>query len=307
MSGVLTVGITTRHRPEALLACLRSIAILRHLDPEVLVFDDASSPPALDQVRQTDVRARVIRDESAPGNIVGRNRLVREAVSEFVLLLDDDARILTSQAIESALEVMRADPRVGAIAFAQAEADGRPWPIQMQPSKAQQSAVIPAFIGFAHLLRRSVFLDLSGYRERFEFYGEEKEFCLRLLHAGFSTVYLPDALVAHVIHQGNRDRRRYLRFVARNDCLNTIYNDPIARLCWMLPARFALYFRMRHRWQTEDPGGGLWLFRELVRQLPDAWRARRPVSRATLRRWRMLAANVIPYAVPVAGRGIDGG
>ena len=307
MSSTLTVGITTRHRPEALLAGLRSMTVLRHLDPEILVFDDASSPPAAEQVRQVDARVRVIRDDSAPGNIVGRNRLVREARSEFVLLLDDDARVLTAAAIDAALDVMRADPRVGAVAFAQAEADGRPWPIQMQPTRARQPAIIPAFIGFAHLVRRSVFLDLSGYRESFVFYGEEKEFCIRLLHAGFNTVYLPDALVAHVVHQGNRDRRRYLRFVSRNDCLNTIYNDPIERLCWMLPARFALYFRMRRRWKTADPGGGLWLFREVVRQFPAAWRARRPVSRATLRRWRTLATNVVPYAAPAAGRGADGG
>ena len=307
MSSALTVGITTRHRPEALLACLRSMTVLHHLDLEILVFDDASSPPASEQVRQAGVPARVIRDESAPGTAFGRNRLVREAVSEFVLLMDDDARILTAAAVDAALEVMRADPGVGAVAFAQAEADGRPWPIQMQPSQARQPAVIPAYIGFAHLLRRSAFLDLSGYRELFEMHGEEKEFCLRLLQAGFSTVYLPDALVAHVIHQGNRDRRRYLRFVARNDCLNTIYNDPIERLCWMLPARFALYFKMRRRWEIADPGGGLWLFRELVRQFPAAWRARRPVSRATLRRWRTLGTNVVPYAVPGAGRGVDGG
>ena len=307
MSSTLTVGITTRHRPEALLACLHSMSVLRHLDPEILVFDDASSPPAAEQVQQADVRARVIRDESAPGCIVGRNRLVREAVSEFVLLLDDDARVLTAESVDAALEVMRADPRVAAVAFAQAEADGRPWPIQMQPTQAREPAVVPAFIGFAHLVRRSVFLQLSGYRESYEFYGEEKEFCLRLIDAGFLTVYLPDARVAHVIHQGNRDRRRYLRFVARNDCLNTIYNDPIERLCWMLPARVALYFKMRRHWKISDPGGGLWLIRDLARKLPDAWRARRPVSRATLRRWRTLATNVVPYAAPASRRGVDGG
>ena len=43
MSSTLTVGITTRHRPEALLACLQSMTELRHLDPEIRVFDDASS------------------------------------------------------------------------------------------------------------------------------------------------------------------------------------------------------------------------------------------------------------------------
>jgi GT2 family glycosyltransferase len=165
---------------------------------------------------------------------------------------------------------------------------------------------VRSFIGFAHLLRRDTFLQLSGYRESFVFYGEEKEYCLRLLEAGYQTVYLPDALVAHVTEGTTRDARRYLRFVSRNDCLNTLYNDPLARLLWMLPARFALYFRMRRGWKTADPGGGVWLFRELARQFPGAWQARRPVSRATLRRWRALGSSVVPYGVPAAGRGVDG-
>ena len=37
----------------------------------------------------------------------------------------------------------------------------------------------------------------------------------------------------------------------------------------MLPARFALYFRMRHGWKIHDPWGWVWLLRELVAGLPD--------------------------------------
>jgi hypothetical protein len=42
---------------------------------------------------------------------------------------------------------------------------------------------VASFIGFAHLVRRDVFLALGGYREDFVYLGEEKEFCLRLLDA----------------------------------------------------------------------------------------------------------------------------
>ena len=41
----ITIGVTTRNRPEALEGCLRSLAFVSHLSPEVLVFDDASSVP----------------------------------------------------------------------------------------------------------------------------------------------------------------------------------------------------------------------------------------------------------------------
>jgi GT2 family glycosyltransferase len=147
---------------------------------------------------------------------------------------------------------------------------------------------VRAFIGFAHLLRRDVFLALGGYRELFEFYGEEKEYCLRLLDAGYDVVFLPDARVAHLLDRGGRDSRRYLRQVARNDCLNTLLNDPAWRVAWMLPARYALYFRMRRGWRVRDPWGAWWLARSIARALPDVARERRPVRRETLRRWASL-------------------
>lgn len=288
MSRLLTVAITTRNRPDALAACLGSMRAIAHLDPEVLVFDDGSQPPVSANIR-------VIRDERSPGYIVGRNRLVSEAAGDFVLLMDDDARLIGGSAIEEAIAVLQSDAGIGAVAFAQAEADGRPWPASMQPSTAEFPSVVPSFIGFAHMVRRDRFLALGGYREAFGFYGEEKEFCLRLLDAGLHTVYLPHALVAHVVDPNSRDRRRYLRFVARNDCLNSLFNDPLTRLFWMLPARYALYFRMRRGWKIDDPWGGLWLLREIGACLPGVWKARQPVSRDTLREWRALRIEQRAY------------
>jgi len=306
MNRTLTVGITTRDRPDALAACLESLSLIGHLDHEIIVFDDGSKEDVLPLVRASPVAARVIRDTSSPGYIVGRNRLIREATGEFVLLLDDDARLIGAAAVEEAIAVMRADAGIGAVGFAQAEADGRPWPPEMQPSPAQMPTLVPSFIGFAHLVHRDRFLELGGYRETFGFYGEEKEFCLRLLDAGFHTVYLPEALVAHVVDPNSRDRRRYLRLVARNDCLNSLLNDPFTRLLWMLPARYALYFRMRRGWKIRDPWGGWWLLQQIATRLPEAWRARRPVSRGTLKEWRALREEQRMYHTPVEAGAVGG-
>ena len=45
MRRTLSIGITTRNRPEALRACLESLALLEHLSPEVLVYDDGLTIP----------------------------------------------------------------------------------------------------------------------------------------------------------------------------------------------------------------------------------------------------------------------
>jgi GT2 family glycosyltransferase len=294
----LTVGITTRNRPAALARCLASMVTLAHLEAEVLVFDDGSQPPA---APPSDRAVRVLRDIASPGYIVGRNRLVREAAAPFVLLLDDDAVLLSSEPIERAIALLEGDGRVAAVAFAQAELDGRPWPAAMQPASVQQASVITSFIGFAHLLRRDVFLRLGGYRESFIHYGEEKDYCLRLIEAGYRTVYLPDALVVHAPDAANRSRQRYLRFVSRNDCLNALYNDPFPRVLWALPARLALYFRMRRAWRIADPWGWVWVAREVGRVAASDDFRRTPVSWATVKAWRRLRRQPAPYAPPSGG------
>jgi GT2 family glycosyltransferase len=303
----VSVGITTRDRPASLRRCVASLALAADLVAEALVFDDNSNPPASEalEVHGTPP-VRIMRDESAPGYVAGRNRLVEAAKNPWVLLLDDDARLLDRDALHRAMRVLADDRTVAAVAFAQAEADGRPWPAAMQPSPAAGVRRVRSFIGFAHLLRRDVFLALGGYRELLGFGGEEKEYCLRLLDAGYSVVYRSDALVAHVPDRAGRNAQRYLRHVTRNDCLLSLLDDPIARAAWIVPARFALYFKMRRAWRIRDANGPFWIAGELVRTAPAVRRLRRPVSRRTLRRWRELGADGEPYDPPGPQSGAAG-
>lgn len=302
MSAVsLTIGITTRDRPEALERCLRSLSVVAHLSPEVLVFDDASSAPVLGRLAawQVPVPVRVLRDDRAPGYIAGRNRLVREASAPTVLLMDDDAALLTGEAVEGAARVLDFDRRLGAIAFAQCDRSGARWDDGMQPGRHRVPCHVPSFIGFAHLLRREVFTAIGGYRESFEFYGEEKDFCLRLIDAGYRTLYLPDALVIHEPDQAGRSKRRYLRYVTRNDCLTALYNEPLRRLVWLVPARLALYFRMRRAWNIDDSWGWAWVVRELWKNAGSVYRDRKPVSLETVETWKRLRSAPEEYGPKV--------
>ena len=300
----LSIGITTRDRRDPLIRCLNSIGAVAHLQLEILVFDDASAIPVVTQVAGQPFanQIRVIRDEQAPGYIAGRNRLVAQASAPYVLLLDDDAALLENGAVDRALAVMEADERVAAVAFAQADPNGDPWDATMQASRSAESCYVPSFIGFAHLLRRRSFSEIGGYRESFEFYGEEKDFCLRLIDAGYRIVYLPDALVVHAPDASGRSKQRYLRYVTRNDCLNALYNEPLRRLIWLLPARLALFFRMRRAWQVDDRWGWAWIARELTANVPAILRDRRPVSSKTVRLWKQLRLAPELYKTPARER-----
>lgn len=296
----LTIGITTRHRPRALARLIESLVLLSDLQPEVIVFDDGSVPPAAETLgaMTTGLRIRIIRDDTGAAYIVGRNRIVREATTPSVLLLDDDAVILSDTPVRLALEVLGRDATVAAVGFAQAEADGRPWPITMQPGRAQEPSLVPSYIGFAHLVRTEAFRAHGGYRELLFFYGEEKELCVRLWDAGLKVVYLPGALIAHVPDPGGRSDSRYVRYAIRNDCLFSILNEPLPLPLVSIPIRLRRYTKMAKRVSGGDAGGFRWLLGELLRVFPDAWRLRRAVSWKTVRHWRHLGRNAVPYVAP---------
>jgi GT2 family glycosyltransferase len=292
---LLTVGITTRNRPRAIERCVRSLACLGPLVSRVVVFDDLSEEPAAPIVARAappGMDVSVTRDRP-PSYIAARNMMVKQAATPYVLLLDDDAVVFAAAPVERAIAVLEGDPGLVAIAFAQGEADGSPWPERMQAGRGAGPAYVPSFIGFAHLLRREAFLRLGGYRESLEFYGEEKDFCVRALQAGQRVVYLPDAIVGHVADPGGRSASRYVRFVIRNDCLYSLYNEPWPLVAIGLPLRLWRYRRMAG--PGAEPGGLLWILRELRRSLPEIRRDRRPVSWATIREWRRLARTATPY------------
>jgi GT2 family glycosyltransferase len=287
---LVTLGIATKNRPDSLRKCLASLELLGDSLAEIIVVDDTSDVPVADALEQMPPgvagKLRLIRQGQHEGNIVARNRIVREASTDCVLLMDDDAWLLDASGVLDGMALLTAHARVGAVAFAMAEADGSPWPSRMQPAPVAYTCYVPCFIGFAHLLRRDIFLQLGGYRESFHFYGEEKDYCLRLLEAGLDVVYMPLARVVHASDIAGRSHSKYVRHAIRNDCLGALYNEPFPLPLVSVPIRLRRYVRMRG--SDPDPGGLLWIVRDLVKRLPAALRERRPVRWATLRRWRRL-------------------
>lgn len=296
----ITVGICTRDRHASLLRCLRSLRHAEGLIHRVLVADDASVPPVEPAIRAElgdDQRVAVLRAETPIGPTAGRNRIARQADTPFILYLDDDAALLAGDAVRNALQVLRTDPSVGAVAFAQADEHGRLYPPHAQPAAATEPALVRTFIGFAHLARRDALLAAGGYREMLQIMGEERELTLRLLDLGYRVVYLPGAPVAHLADPAGRDPLRFLHLTVRNDALSGLLNEPLPVALGMLVPRLLRYFPMRRHWGGQDPGG----FRRIVGALADAAprvrRERRPVRWSTLRAW-LAMKDSLPYHGP---------
>jgi GT2 family glycosyltransferase len=301
----ITAAIATRDRPDALVRCLRSLRLLDGLMAEAIVVDDGSRPPAKGPAlaalaADLPPPVRFIRNETSISTPAARNVLLREARTPWVLLLDDDAFVVSRESIEAALRVLETDDEVASVAFAQADVEGNPFPPAAQPAPVDYPCYVPAFIGFGHLVRREAFLRVGGFRETLATNGEEKEVSLRLLDAGYRVVYLPDAVVAHVADQAGRDARRYLHQTVRNTTLSALYDEPFPVVFAGAALRLWRYFPMRKGWQIHDPGGFGRLVRGIARDLPAIWRDRTPVRRSTWKQWRAMttAAEPEPYRPP---------
>lgn len=303
IQGEVTVVIATRCRPTSLARCIASLQPLGSRVREILVVDDGSPVPLASEISSvlaTELaeKTRWFRFETQRGIAAGRNLGVQEARTSLVLQLDDDAVWLSTDVLDMAVRTILADPTIFAVAFAQAGADGVPFPPTAQPAPVAAASYVASYIGFAHLVRRDVFQSLGGYREAMVMQGEERELCLRALDAGYHVIYLPDARVAHLVDPAGRDARLYLHRTVHGGVLDSIYNDPLPLLLVRIPVRLRAYSLMRRGLKLDDPGGMRSILAWIGRDLRGALVLRRPVRWRTIRRWRELTRRPPPYGKP---------
>jgi GT2 family glycosyltransferase len=220
-----SVVIVSKNRVEDLRIALRSV-VAQSVAVDVVVVDDGSTDGTAEMVRREFPKARLIRHDQSLGLIVRRNEGALAAVGEIVFSIDDDAEFMFTTTVEETLREFD-NPRVGAVAIPFVEPKKRNQPLQRSPG-GSTTWVTDCFIGTAHALRRRLFLELGGYLEGLVHQGEERDYCLRMLAAGY-VVRLGSA--AHINHYESpqRDWARVDFYGRRNDLL----------FAWrFVPARF---------------------------------------------------------------------
>ena len=221
-----TVVITTKNRREDVLKAIAS-AVCQTAWPEVLVIDDGSTDGTPEAVAREFPQARLERSDRSLGYISQRNRGVRLASAPIIFSIDDDAVFSSSTVVEQTLQEFD-HPRVGAVAIPFIEVNRSPKVMQQAPSPKGIFASY-SFIGTAHALRRDLFLKLEGYREILFHQGEEEDYCIRMLAAG----YITRVGRADPIHHFESPRRSWTRmdhYGARNKVLYAWHNVPFPHL-----------------------------------------------------------------------------
>jgi glycosyltransferase involved in cell wall biosynthesis len=276
-----TVLISTKNRRDEACRAIES-AVGQSAECEVLVIDDGSTDGTAEEIAKLFPTVRVIRREPSAGYIVRRNEGAALASAPIIVSIDDDATFSSRFVVEQALTAFE-NPRVGATAIPFVNV--RQSPAVHQAAPPGEKSVTATFIGTAHALRRDLFLRLGGYRPLLFHQGEESDYCLRMLAAGYVTLLVPADPIHH-FESPKRDLTRMDVFGRRNDVLFATLNVPALRLLPHLAA--TTVNGLRHGLRE----GRTWnMVRGLSRGYGASllyWRDRRPVPRAAYDLFRKL-------------------
>lgn len=245
----VAIVIVTYRSAELAIKCLASIDAERQsgkLNIRVVVVDNASGD--LEQIGQALHRhgwaSWVVLVYSAKnggfayGNNLGIRSAYQQGRPDYVYLLNPDTQI-RSGAIVSLFEFLESHPQVGIAGSSFETEDGREWPFAFRfptllseiehgmqlglvtrclsrwtVARTMNSNAQPTdwISGASMMIRHAVLAAVGCLDENYFLYFEETEFCRRARQAGFSTWYVPESRVMHMIGKSTNvdESTRYL-------------------------------------------------------------------------------------------------
>lgn len=216
----LSVVIPTFDTAPMTLRCCRAVLAALPGDCEVIVADDGSRDGTVELLAREVPPVRVVRLDTNRGFATAANRGVGEAGGSIILLLNSDA-IVEGDALRAMLAAFDDDPKLGVAGARLLNEDGSPqWSGGRTPTLAWIAGVISGAGHLARLFRRrggsassvvdwvsgaamafraEVWNDAGPLSERFLFYCQDIEFCLRAQRAGWRVRVVEEARVRHAI------------------------------------------------------------------------------------------------------------
>ena len=150
---------------------------------------------------------------------------------------------------------------------------------------AKPGEELASFLGGAHAIRRSLALQVGGYREFLIHHQEERDFGLRILDAGWAIIYAATRPLVHT-WSSNRQPDRIMLFGVRNTILVLFLNVPfplvvphLVASCWN-----SIAYKFSIRTLPWKAWGVVLGFAACIRHAQE----RRPVRQATYLSFRRL-------------------
>lgn len=229
---ILTIVILSYNTKEYLRQCLRSISCAKHQEWSVVVVDNASSDGSAEMAEQEFPWTRVVRNAANLGFAAGNNVALRGVTTPYVMLLNSDAEMLPPYSFDPLIELLEQDPQVavvtpklllnnGQIDWACHRGVPTPWNALTYFSHLERVCrsiprlnkltggyhqvwkgletvhEIDVCSGAAMVVRTAAAQQVGWLDERFQFYGEDVDWCYSFRQAGWKILFQPAVTLLH--------------------------------------------------------------------------------------------------------------
>lgn len=232
----LSIVIVNWNGGELLHRCLDSIHSFPPSVPyELVVVDNASTDGSREWLESQNVR--LIKSNENLGFGRANNLAFAETNTPYIFLLNSDAEVQAGT-IDTLLSLLKSDPKIGVVGPRLHNPDGTlqasVWPnpttpfevlanafrlYKLMPRRQRAEALLgyhwdhshrrnaSLLSGAALMLKREVVSTVGGFEERFHMYGEDTEWCLRIVRGGWLMTFEPAAIAVH--HGGASSAKRW--------------------------------------------------------------------------------------------------
>jgi GT2 family glycosyltransferase len=223
---IVTVVIVNWNTADFTRRCIESVAATTSVPYEIVLVDNASSDDSVGLIRASFPWVRLVQNSSNLGFARANNQVLREATTEFVLLLNPDT-VVHRGAIDGMVRFLREQPRAAAVGCMLLNEDGslqpscRSFPTPLKhlgevlrlprlcrhvPILSRQYVLawkhdevreVDWVSGAALMMRQEAIRDVGVLDEDYFMYGEELDWCFRARRGGWLIYYMPNAKVTH--------------------------------------------------------------------------------------------------------------
>lgn len=274
----------TRNRQASLQRLCDSINEQVGVSVEAIFVDDASDP--LIETPASQVPVVLERAEQSVGACRARNIGAQYANGDWLVFVDDDVTFDTPDTLARLISFLDGLKDVGVVALAELNPDGG-WGFNLGPDA--ETLEVARFFGCGVAIRRKCFDEVGGFFEPLGYYYEEFEMSMRVVDAGWRLVFNPQLRIIHYRDPSGRDQRRIRRLISRNALITIAMRFPL----WLMPvAALAQSARFTHKCWFSPSLDFYAPFAVFVSALKISLiniRSRRPLSWASLRKYKQLA------------------
>lgn len=200
---------------------------------EVIIVDNCSTDGTADYLRENYPQVRLIENRQVYGFARNNNIGAEAANGKYILILNPDI-ILKAGAIDQLYQYAVQHPEAGIVApqlqnvdeslqysarrfptvgillhrmFTRSNDNVRDKRVESYLLKSiplDRPTEVGWCMGASFILSRELYRQLQGFDERFFLYVEDLDLCYRCWEAGYSVVYLPQAVMIHAHQRGSR-------------------------------------------------------------------------------------------------------